>query len=86
LLILGLVGWGWTYAWRHEAFPSALALFWFPLPYILAHAEHLSGPRLPLDGLLLCYGAFALVYLIPGYGSGLRDGPLPELDARDRRH
>ena len=43
-----------------------LAVLFVPLPYLLSHAEHLSGPRLPLDGVLLCYAAFALVSLIPG--------------------
>ena len=33
------------------------------LLYPLGHAEWLSGPRLPLDGDLLNYAAFALVYV-----------------------
>jgi hypothetical protein len=65
LLLLGFVGWRWTYAWRHEAKPSSLAVIWIPLPYLLAHAEALQGPRLPLDGVLLSYAAFALVCLLP---------------------
>jgi 4-amino-4-deoxy-L-arabinose transferase-like glycosyltransferase len=65
LLLLGLLGWRWTYAWRFSAMPSSLALFWIPLPYILSHAEALSGPRLPLDGVLLCYAAFALACMLP---------------------
>lgn len=65
MLLLGVLGWRWTYAWRHEAMPSSLAVFWIPLPYILGHAEALSGPRLPLDGVLLCYAAFALCCLLP---------------------
>lgn len=66
LVVLGLLGWRWTYAWRISAMPSALAMIWIPLPYVLSHAEALVGPRLPLDGVLLCYAAFALVYLFPG--------------------
>lgn len=66
LLVLGLLGWRWTYGWRSSAMPSPLALIWIPLPYVLSHAEALSGPRLPLDGVLLCYAAFALACLLPG--------------------
>jgi hypothetical protein len=66
LLTLGLLGWRWTYGWRSSAMPSSLALIWIPLPYILSHAGALSGARLPLDGVLLCYTAFALACLLPG--------------------
>jgi len=66
LLVLGLLGWRWTYGWRASAMPSSLALIWIPLPYILSHAGALSGPRLPLDGVLLCYSAFALACFLPG--------------------
>ena len=45
--------------------PSSLAVMWIPLPYLLSHAEALSGPRLPLDGVLLCYAAFALCGMLP---------------------
>jgi hypothetical protein len=71
---LGFLGWRWTYVWRNEAKPSALALVWIPLPYILGHADWLSGPRLPLDGVLLTYAAFALCCFLPG-GSELYQGP-----------
>ncbi|HEY7156245.1 MAG TPA: hypothetical protein VH575_19925 [Gemmataceae bacterium] len=66
LIVLGLLGWRWTYGWRSSAMPLSLAAIWIPLPYILSHAEALSGPRLPLDGVLLCYAAFALACLLPG--------------------
>lgn len=66
MLLLGLLGWRWTYGWRTLAMPSSLAMIWIPLPYVLGHAEALSGPRLPLDGILLCYAAFALACLLPG--------------------
>lgn len=58
---LGFVGWRVSMAWRRESRLAALAVFWVPLPYVLAHAEWLSGPRLPLDGVLLCLAAYALV-------------------------
>jgi hypothetical protein len=66
LLMLGLLGWRWTYAWSSRAMLSTLAMIWIPLPYVLSHAEALSGPRLPLDGILLSYTAFALACLFPG--------------------
>jgi hypothetical protein len=78
MLFLALLGWRWTYGWRWEAMPSSLAFVWIALPYILSHADFLSGPRLPLDGVLLSYAAFALVCLIPGLGQELfagGDGP-----------
>jgi 4-amino-4-deoxy-L-arabinose transferase-like glycosyltransferase len=65
LIVLGLLGWRWTYGWRSSTMPLSLAAIWVPLPYILSHAEALSGPRLPLDGVLLCYAAFALACLFP---------------------
>jgi hypothetical protein len=71
MLALGLLGWRWTYGWRAQSMPSSLALIWIPLPYVLSHAEALQGPRLPLDGILLCYAAFAIVYVIPPLGANL---------------
>jgi hypothetical protein len=65
LVVLGLLGWRWTYGWHSNAMPSSLAMIWIPLPYVLSHAGALSGPRLPLDGVLLCYVAFALACLFP---------------------
>jgi hypothetical protein len=74
MLVLSVLGWRWTYGWRFTAMPSSLAVLWIPLPYILSHAEELSGPRLPLDGVLLCYSAFALLCLVPGIGGRLLRG------------
>jgi hypothetical protein len=75
LLVLAALGWRWSYGWRWESLPAALAMVWVPLPYILSHAEALSGPRLPLDGVLWCYATFALACLVPGVGKDLLDGP-----------
>ena len=82
LLVLAFLGWRWSYGWQAESMPAALAMIWIPLPYILSHAEALSGPRLPLDGVLLCYAAFALLCLTPGVRRYFLDGakatqPLP---------
>jgi 4-amino-4-deoxy-L-arabinose transferase-like glycosyltransferase len=75
MVFLGLLGWRWTYPWRREARLATLAVFWVPLPYVLSHAEQLWGPRLPLDGVLLCLAAFALLRLMPGIGRRLTAGP-----------
>jgi 4-amino-4-deoxy-L-arabinose transferase-like glycosyltransferase len=64
LFLLGGLGWRVTYPWRREAMPLALALVFIPLPYLLGHAETLSGPRLPWDGVLICYAAYALVWVL----------------------
>jgi 4-amino-4-deoxy-L-arabinose transferase-like glycosyltransferase len=73
LLALGFLGWRWSYGWRAWSMPAALAMVWVPLPYLVGHAGLLSGPRLPLDGVLICYAAFALVGLLPGAGRRLRE-------------
>jgi 4-amino-4-deoxy-L-arabinose transferase-like glycosyltransferase len=70
-LLLGALGWRWTYGWRHEAMPSSLAPVWILLPYLIGHAEALHGPRLPLDGVLLTYAAFVLACAVPPVGRHL---------------
>ena len=75
MLLLGFLGWRWTYGWRKQSRIATLAILWVPLPYLLSHAEYLSGARLPLDGILLCYAAFVLVCLVPGMGGALAKGP-----------
>ncbi|HKB37483.1 MAG TPA: hypothetical protein VKD72_13635, partial [Gemmataceae bacterium] len=75
LLPLALLGWRWTYPWREESMPASLAVFWIPLPYMLAHAGLLHGPRLPLDGVLLTYAAFVLACLWPATAASLFKGP-----------
>jgi hypothetical protein len=74
VLLLGVLGWRWTYGWCRRSMPAPLAVAWVPLPYLLSHAEALSGPRLPLDGVLLCCAAFALACLLPGLGGRLWRG------------
>lgn len=75
MLFLAFLGWRWSYGLRWESVPAALAMIWIPLPYILSHAEGLSGARMPLDGVLLCFAAFGLVGLIPGLNGKLLDPP-----------
>ncbi len=67
MILLGVLGWRFSAAWARRSQLAVLAAVWLPLPYLLSHAEDLSGPRLPLDGVLLCYAAFALVCLVPGF-------------------
>jgi 4-amino-4-deoxy-L-arabinose transferase-like glycosyltransferase len=69
ILVLGTLGWRLSAGWARQARLAALAALWLPLPYLLSHAEDLSGPRLPVDAVLLCYAAFAIAYLIPGFAS-----------------
>jgi hypothetical protein len=71
MIVFGLLGWRWTSKYSVQAMPTSLALIWIPLPYILGHAAGLLGPRLPLDGVVLCYAAFALASLLAPYRSGL---------------
>ena len=66
LFAFGLFGWRWAYGWRSSSMLLSLAAVWVPLPYVISHAEALSGPRLPFDGVLICYAAFALACLFPG--------------------
>jgi hypothetical protein len=65
MLSLGLLGWRWSHGWNREASLASLALLWIPLPYVLTHADSFSGPRLPLDGVLLTFTAFALAWIFP---------------------
>src|SRR6185295_5483875 len=71
MLALGFLAWRWTYPWRREARLMTLALIWVAFPYVLGHAAHLHGPRLPLDGVLLTYSAFVLACLWPTTGREL---------------
>jgi 4-amino-4-deoxy-L-arabinose transferase-like glycosyltransferase len=81
MLLLMFLGWRWSFAWRRLSMPISVAVIWVPLPYLLSHAEALSGPRLPLDGVLLSYAAFALTCFVPlrysGGGRSLWAGPEP---------
>ncbi len=85
LLVAGLLGWRWTYGWRHQAMPSSLALIWIPLPYVLSHAEALPGPRLPLDGVLICYAAFVIACFLPATGRTLFRGISNRSELDERR-
>lgn len=86
MLILCLLGWRWSCGWSREADLASLALIWIPVPYVLSHAENFSGPRLPIDGVLLCYAAFVLACIVrPGMDSPARS-PSPPQAARPVTH
>lgn len=75
-LLLAFLGWRWSAAWAWHGRLAALAVVWVPVPYLLSHAAALSGPRLPLDGVLLCYAAYALTHLGAGRRpAAVADGP-----------
>jgi hypothetical protein len=80
MLLLGALGWRWTYAWRWESGLAALAVMWVPLPYLLSHAESLTGPRQPLDGVLLTFAAFAIGCLAPVRAGARLRGNLPDAE------
>jgi 4-amino-4-deoxy-L-arabinose transferase-like glycosyltransferase len=84
LVPLALLGWRWTYAFRRAGMPASLAAFWIPLPYVLSHAEALSGARLPLDGVLLSMAAFAVACFLPGVGRRLREGDRRVVEGENR--
>ncbi len=66
MLVVGLIGWRWSCGWSRDINLASLAMLWIPLPYVLSHAEHFSGPRLPLDGPLLCFAAYTLARVLSG--------------------
>ncbi|MBI2807868.1 MAG: glycosyltransferase family 39 protein [Planctomycetes bacterium] len=66
MIALGLLGWRYSHAWRRYGRLCIIAAIFIPLPYIVSHAEPLHGPRLPLDGVVLCFMAYALASLVPG--------------------
>jgi hypothetical protein len=78
MALLAPLGWRWSYGWRREANLGSLALLWVPVPYLLTHADFFSGPRLPLDGILLCYAAFALAWMFPPVARVAFVEPTPE--------
>jgi hypothetical protein len=78
MLLLSLLGWRWSYPWRKQMRLATLAAVWLPLPYLLSHAGALSGPRLPLDGVLICLSAFAVGCILPIASRPLRHGPEKE--------
>jgi hypothetical protein len=69
-----LLGWRWSYGWKQQSSPLALAIFWVPLPYLLTHADQLHASRLPWDGVLIVLAVLGLLSLLPYLGSRLLRG------------
>ena len=65
LFILGLFGWRFSHFWSTECRLATLALVWIPIPYLLSHAESLSGPRLPWDAPLIVFAGYAIAWILP---------------------
>jgi 4-amino-4-deoxy-L-arabinose transferase-like glycosyltransferase len=84
MLFFGALGWRWSFGWRYESMPAGLAVVWVFIPYLLSHGEARYGPRLPVDGVILCYVAFALAAFVPAVVSDLREGPESEQERDDR--
>ncbi|MFO0864786.1 MAG: glycosyltransferase family 39 protein [Gemmataceae bacterium] len=63
LVALGLLG---RVACHGNTGLLTIALLMVPLPYVLSHAETLSGPRLPWDAALIVFAGAALAKLWPG--------------------
>ncbi len=79
LLVLAFLGWRWSHAWRRQARIAALAMVLLPLPIILSHAEAMSGPRLPLDAVLICFAAYGLVGWLPALAKKSKPPKLADL-------
>lgn len=65
LLVLGIAGWRLSAGWAVETRLATFALLAVPLPYLLSHAEMLSGPRLPWDAPLIVFAGYAIAWLFP---------------------
>jgi hypothetical protein len=64
LLALAFVGWRTSAG--EDCGLAALALILLPIPYLLSHAEKLSGPRIPWDALLAIFAGHAIVCCFAG--------------------
>lgn len=65
LLIVAAIGWRLSQQWHAECRLATFALIWIPIPYVMSHAESLSGPRLPWDVPLIIFAGYALASLAP---------------------
>ncbi len=81
LLILAFLGWRWSYVWRREMRIGTLALILLPLPFILSHGEAMSGPRLPFDGVLICFAAYGVVGWLPSIARRTKQGKSADASA-----
>jgi hypothetical protein len=64
--LLALAFFGWRTSAGEDCGLAALALVLLPIPYLLSHAEKLSGPRLPWDSILAIFAGHAIVRCFAG--------------------
>jgi hypothetical protein len=76
LFALGTMGWRLSKSWSKETRLATLAFVWVPIPYILTHAEALSGPRLPWDVPLIVFAGYAIAWLLPSVRANEIDVPI----------
>jgi len=76
LFVLGAVGWRLSKSWSKESRLATLALIWIPIPYVLSHAEALSGPRLPWDVPLIVFAGYSVAWLLPSVRRNEIDVPV----------
>jgi hypothetical protein len=76
LFSLGTIGWRLSKSWSKEGRLATLAFLWAPIPYVLSHAEALSGPRLPWDATLIVFAGYAVAWLLPSVRSHEIDVPI----------
>jgi hypothetical protein len=65
LLALATLGWRLSKSWANESRLATWAFVLVPIPYLLSHAEALSGPRLPWDAPLIVFAGYAIAWLLP---------------------
>jgi hypothetical protein len=65
LFVLAALGWRLSEPCAADSRLATLAFLCIPLPYLLSHAESLSGPRLPWDVPLIVFAGFAVTWLLP---------------------
>jgi hypothetical protein len=78
-VLLALAVFGWRTSAGEDCGLAALALILLPIPYLLSHAEKLSGPRLPWDALLAIFAGHAIVRCFAG------NRPTDDADLRSPR-
>jgi hypothetical protein len=79
IALLALAFLGWRTSAVEDCGLAALALVLLPIPYLLSHAEKLSGPRLPWDAVLAVFAGHAIVRCFAG------NRPVDDAEFQSRR-
>ena len=77
--VLVLALFGWRTSAGEDCGLAVLAFVLLPIPYLLSHADKLSGPRLPWDAVLAIFAGHAIVRCFA------RNRPIDEADLRTHR-